>query len=922
MSIRSFIAVGLLVTGVLTTAIYADEAPKDHARLYAIASWGDLVATYGPGTDPAMDTPQAMENMIRYWKARGYTGVFMRTDLAQIEPLIRRNPITSSTESDLSGGNSSPRLAPLYKYIDRVMGSYEFQAVGEKLSRKYGFEWWAWHPYIYSDGAPEWAGSPGPGHIWPWTYVDKYKFEHPEIITVDRKGNKYWMVREFAYPGARQSKVAEFVYMAKTFGIKRFISCMRSEASQIQDPPDRADRYGFNQPVVDDMKRLYGVNIMTDPRFDVDLPSFNPLDPMVEKWHELRGSYVTQFYRDLRKALRAVDPKIELAVTLSGDTVGPPLGNWCLDWRTWVDEGLVDMIITPVTFEGSLDLDANKKGYLTDVRDGVGLVPDDVLRNYIAKSKHPEVKVIATDGPPYMISETPPRGADGWRIDAWYSAYHLAWYQRWWKQCFRDVQTQGYIRFLQQNFDDFPVGNVGYAGGWGDARYNPALHCCPGIWCTLGDGSDAKPTVSKQIVHGGSGESIKLTSNGDKQFPLIGFHRSFPDRSGIYSGIDNAITNGTATFEFWVYRATAGSGLLAYLQDTDVEHDVGLRITPGSGKLSYSTARKDGQPVWTDVDFVVPVGQWQRLEIGVDLDKRVYRGSAGEGQQAIELWKDIAIEDPGPRVVEHFNVGVPIQVPAYKMFRQVQFIPQGDVGGQVYLDDVAVNWTPTLYYTQQRSKVFFQDDFEHDAPGSTINNARTAQGGRWLTTSDAGTSAFTVTNDTSFGDGVNSLRATAGGTIIARGEPLRHIPDSIITVDLDMYVRSDRDYPYVMPDLNTTSRHRAIVGLRRKGTDDYAATVLVSQGTWWLWDGSHFVNTGVRVAYDVWNHVQIAIDAPSGTYRGVVQPVGEMPTLLGTARIGDAIVVNSDLEFCIETSETEGHLSLYDNVLVTAGARS
>ncbi len=927
---------------VLTSVVRGDN-PQPPPKLYAITSWGDIVAMYGPGTDPAMDTPQALENMIRHWKARGYTGVYMRTDLGQIDPLIRRNPITATTQASGGTGNSDPRLSWLYKYIDRVQAEFDFHQVGAKLSQKIGFEWWAWHPHLYSDGAPEWAGAPGPGHIWPWTYCDQYKFDHPEIVTIDRKGNKYWMVREYAYAGARQSKVAEFVHMTKTFGIKRFIACMRSEATQIQDPPDKADRYGFNQPVVDDMKRLCGVDIMTDPRFDVDSSSFDPKDPMVEKWHDLRGSYVTQFYRELRKALREVDPSIELAVTLAGEHVGPPLGNWRLDWRTWVDEGLVDAIIAPVYFEASLDKDAGKKGYLTFGREEIGMVSHQVLGDYIAKSKHPQIKVIATAAEPYIFAK-PPAGADGWRVDAWYSAYHLAWYQRWWKQCVKDVETTGYIKFFSQNFDDFPEGGAGYAGGWGDARYNPAIHACPGVWFKLGDGSDALPTATSKTAHGDSGRAIKLTSPGELPAPsaavqntnpvltasatsaspssLTAIHNSFPDRSGLYSGIDNAITNGTATFEFWVYRDSKDSSLSALLQDTGSERDVALKIAPGSGKVSYSTARREGSAAWTEVDFAVPVRQWQRLAIEVDLDRRVYHGYAGEGQRAASLWRDVPIEQPkSRRIIEHFNVMQPVEVPTYKMFRQVQFIPEGKTGSVSYLDDVAVNWTPTLYYTKPRPKAFFQDDFERHAVDAPINNARTSRGGMWLTTSDAGTSAFTVTNDTSFGEGVNSLCATAGGTVVARGEPLRHIPNSYITVDLDVYVRSDKDYPYLMPDPTTTSNHRAMMGLRRKGTTDYAAAVLASQGTWWFWDGSRFTDSKVRVAYDVWNHIQIAIDAPTGAYGIVVQPVGEMPTLLGTAKLGEAIVINTDLEFFIETSETEHHLSLYDNVLVTAGAR-
>lgn len=41
----------------------------------------------------------------------------------------------------------------------------------------------------------------------PWSYSSTYFLEHPEGITVDRKGNKLWMVREYAYPEAGRPKL-------------------------------------------------------------------------------------------------------------------------------------------------------------------------------------------------------------------------------------------------------------------------------------------------------------------------------------------------------------------------------------------------------------------------------------------------------------------------------------------------------------------------------------------------------------------------------------------------------------------------------------------------------------------------------------------------------------------------------------------
>src|SRR5687768_13165659 len=91
--------------------VRADEPPA-HA-MYVIPSWGDITLVYGPGTDPAMDTEQAMENMFRHWKGRGFTGVFLRTDLSQIPPgEIVRHPAKSQ---------SNPALANFWHLVDEIL---------------------------------------------------------------------------------------------------------------------------------------------------------------------------------------------------------------------------------------------------------------------------------------------------------------------------------------------------------------------------------------------------------------------------------------------------------------------------------------------------------------------------------------------------------------------------------------------------------------------------------------------------------------------------------------------------------------------------------------------------------------------------------------------------------------------------------
>ena len=66
-------------------------------------------------------------------------------------------------------------------------------------------------------------------------------------------------MREYAYPGARADKVNEFKYLANHGGVRYFIPDMRTEAAQLNcqlDYPKKADHFGFNQIIVDEMLRV------------------------------------------------------------------------------------------------------------------------------------------------------------------------------------------------------------------------------------------------------------------------------------------------------------------------------------------------------------------------------------------------------------------------------------------------------------------------------------------------------------------------------------------------------------------------------------------------------------------------------------------------------------------------------------------
>ena len=888
------------------TKIPAGPDPITKCERWAVPSWGDIVCLYGPGTDASMDTPEALARTIKRWQARGLNGVTLRSDLADYESMISRNHSVQQ----------NPRLQLLLDFVDRVAAKFNVLATAEKISSPLGFKMWVWHPHLYSDGAPGNIGTPGWGRMIPWSYSSQYFLDHPEGITVDRKGNKLWMVREYAYPGARATKVAEFVHMAKTLGVKRFLACMRSEVNQLVDPPEKGDQYGFNQLVVDEMKQKYNVDILTDPRFDAFSPDFKLDDPMVENWRKLRGDHVTQFYRDLRKALDEVDPKIEIACTLSGDYAGPPVGNQRMDWRTWVDEGLIDAIIAPVTFEATYDSDAAKKSYLTNVREGLGVPTFPQMRDYIAQSKHPEVKLISGGATAYF-EEPPLPGTNGWRVDVWYEVYTSAWYQRW-SQWMNDVEKLGAINFILQNFDAFPTdaAKLPPAGSLGLMNHDPAIQACPGGWYPFGDEASGKALIQDKIRRGEKGNAVRLTSNGAEGPTLTGWHNADVDRSNISARLDTSISSGTCNYSFWIQRESEDSGLITYLEYNGGELDVGVKIEPKTGLISYTAGRgPGGTGTWKPTTGHVSVGEWQRLEIVVDFPKQSYSVRLGE-KDAVLLAENIPYSPPLPRKIELNGVNEQFDVPGYKGFNQVLFQPLGPAGSKNYLDDLAVLWKPEQVFAKAKDTKF-EDDFEQDPRGADLNGLKAQKSGTWATEPPA-PGPFQVISSTSYREGKNSILTSRRGEIRPiPSQPVLAPKDGVVTFDADLFIRSDLPYPYLMPGRTNTSRNEVRL-IIEQANGKAVATAAAVKGKWSLLENGKAKESEVLVPYDCWMQVQVTIDLRARTCTLAQQQIGQVAQKLVTASLPEDFSAGQPLSFRINLGPAN-NLVVLDNVKIATG---
>jgi hypothetical protein len=165
---------------------------------------------------------------------------------------------------------------------------------------------------------------------------------------------------------------------------------------------------------------------------------------------------------------------------------------------------------------------------------------------------------------------------------------------------------------------------------------------------------------------------------------------------------------------------------------------------------------------------------------------------------------------------------------------------------------------------------------------------------------------------------VHCLRATGGGAFTSDlGQQLTAASaKGTITVDLDMFIRSDKGFPFIIPDPTTRSPHHVLIGL--EGNEQPFAQVHAIDGTWRIWDAQKFVDTKQVINYDVWNHLQLSIDTQQKKYRLIVQPIGEVPTVIGEGACGGVVRDNEKLKFVIKPSDTADHISCFDNIRVTS----
>lgn len=577
------------IAGGATELIQGPDGGAVENIIYLV-SWGDLIFFYGPDTDPGLNTKDQITRMIAEWKRRGCTSVFWRTE--KESPLVRLNTSTTYAEGSF-----------IMAEIKRLNAGLDTTAIARDVCRNLGITFYIWNS-LYDDGTP----ADKPHRFWkqgfPWrnTFFD----QHPELEVRDRKGNVQWGIREMAYPLARQEKIDEYLDLVRKYQPDGVFFYLHSHSAASL----HGDQYGFNQPVVDEFKKRYDIDILTDPRFDYENPAFDPKDEMVEKWRSLRGEYLTTFFREAKAALEKEKPGLGIAInTQGGDWFGPPFGNMKIDWRTWIKEDLANMLVMRTWMAGGCGAyDFGNEGYLTWADGEVGVIPYPEIRAEVEKAGH-DIQIISRERRPLA-------GTDGYfdasaRLDLIYARKQRN------DQFAANMKRDGTIHFLSQDFENVrPLeekGHLDFTSGEksffvGDSRYHASANVSPGLAGPLSEDGTKSPALIDLAPMGRKGVGVRLS---DSQLPFTIHHRTGPDFP------NDAIGWGKASAAVDIWRSVDASFAVNLGSREEYRPDHPQIHVDASGAITLLEKGKASSSVGQ-----LPAETWGELRFETDFDAK------------------------------------------------------------------------------------------------------------------------------------------------------------------------------------------------------------------------------------------------------------------------------------------------------------
>jgi hypothetical protein len=287
-----------------------------HQYAVASASWPDHLV-FGVG-DGAHDTVGAIERRFAVWREKLDTRIVHWREVR--------------TRRDLSHYYSSPDNPRTQEKAIRSVEWDDFEVV-PRVAHDNGMKALL-YVSVFDDGRGlltdeerkvSFHNAMHGQHV---TWQTDWSRAHPDFATVDRTGGlRQWGVFSYAHPEVRTHMADRIDAMVEGSDFDGVFICTRSQCR----PSEYGDQFGFDEATRVDMLEATDRDILRED-FDLDA------------WRRLHGSYFTTFLEEVSQRLRARGMSLGVGLP-RGDVIGPPLGNWELQWRRWVAEGIVDQIV-------------------------------------------------------------------------------------------------------------------------------------------------------------------------------------------------------------------------------------------------------------------------------------------------------------------------------------------------------------------------------------------------------------------------------------------------------------------------------------------------------------------------------------------------------------------------------------------------
>ena len=322
-------------------------------------SLGDLYAV--ARGDGRVDSPERIENAIGLWsKLYGCDMVLWRVDTVHLDYF------------DLC---KVGYIAKHRKHLEEMVKKFNHHAAGREAAHKRGMKFLL--NLSFNDGG------------WPqivdgckvmYAYQDKTLIAHPEYQEVDKRGVYHYGYLDLSNPAARKhmvERIAKYVKELKADGLylnSRTHTGLYSMDKNYKNGPHHADRFGFGKNAVAEYKKRYGIDVLTDPRFDYTAKEFAPKSVEMENWRKLRGEYFLQFYREIKAAIGK--DKILLHSLPLGQYMGSSGGNIYVDHEQIIKEKIGDGLVLGIASGYVPPAKQKSLGYLSsEARDANYNVP-------------------------------------------------------------------------------------------------------------------------------------------------------------------------------------------------------------------------------------------------------------------------------------------------------------------------------------------------------------------------------------------------------------------------------------------------------------------------------------------------------------------------------------------------------------------